>query len=484
MPSAGFAGAKREVSMEAHNTDILIIGGGPAGYVAGIRLGQLGVRALLIEQEHMGGTCLNIGCIPSKVLIAAGRKLDEARNGAACGIMGGEGLSLNLPKLMEFKEGVVNKLTSGVRQLVKANGTKILDGSARFVSPGEVAVQTAEGEQRVTFTKAIVCSGSEPVDLPFLPVDGEHIINSRSALSLTSIPKSLMVVGGGVIGLELGQFYAMAGTQVTVVEALDQILPGIDNDCVKVLARALKKQGITVHTSTRILGAEKTAEGMVARLEGKKGPLEVTAEKILVTVGRRPFFKNLDLHLAGLEVTTPFVPVNERMETSVPHIYAAGDITGNPLLAHRASAQAEIAAENAAGHPATYNPLAVPAVCYTTPEIATVGLTETEAEAKDIPVKVGKMMLGAVGRALAGGHDQGFVKYVAHAETDEILGAQIVGNEASELISEALLAVERRITAHDLGRTMHAHPTLGEAAMEAARAVHGEAIHIAPARKK
>ncbi|MBU1238359.1 dihydrolipoyl dehydrogenase [Myxococcota bacterium] len=470
--------------MDSHSTDVLVIGGGPAGYVAGIRLGQLGTKAILVERENMGGTCLNWGCIPSKVLIAAGRKLEDARSGTFCGITGGDALAMDLPKLMEYKQSVVAKLTGGVRQLVKAQGTTIIEGTARFSSPNEVVVTQKEGECTVSFKKVIVCSGSEPVALPFLPVDNETVIDSKKALDLTAIPESLMVIGGGVIGLELGQFYALLGTQVTVVEAMEQILPGIDNDCVKVLARSLKKMGITLHTSTKILSAEKTPTGMLAKLEGKKGIMEVEAQKILVTVGRRPLFKHLNLHEAGLEIATPYVPVNERMETAIPHIYAAGDITGNPLLAHRASAQAEVAAENASGHAAVYRPLAVPAVCYTTPEIATVGLTPAEAAAREIPVKTGKMMFGAVGRALAGGHDQGFVQYVAHADTDEILGAQIVGNEASELISEALLAVEQRITARALGKAIHAHPTLGEAAMEAARAIHDEAIHIAPPRKR
>ncbi len=282
----------------------------------------------------------------------------------------------------------------------------------------------------------------------------------------------------------MGQFYASIGVAVTVVEATPQLLPGTEKDLVKVLQRRMKRMGMTILTGTMV--KEVRAEGGLQRVvvEGKKGLQEITVERVLVTVGRRPLLRGLGLEALGLDTTAPHLEVNQRMETSLPHIYAAGDITGAPLLAHRASAQAEVAAENAVGHEAVYAPLSCPAVCYTTPEIATCGLTEAEAQAQGREVKVGKMSFGAIGRALVAGHEEGFVRYVADTKSDVILGVQIVGHEASELISEALVAIEGQIKARDLGSFIHAHPTLGEAAMEAAKAVHGVAIHMAPTRER
>jgi dihydrolipoyl dehydrogenase len=462
-------------------TKILVIGGGPAGYVAAIRLGQLNIDAVIVEKNIVGGVCLNVGCIPSKVLISAGRKVTEVQNGERFGIEGD--VSLNLAKLQEFKESVVKKLTTGVRKLIKANGTTLLSGKARFLSRNMVAVDVQDDEEvTIEFEKAIICTGSVPSSIGFLETDGELVIGSKEALSLTTLPKSMVVVGGGVIGLELGQFYASIGCEVTVVEAMDQILPGTEKDLVKVLMRSMKKMGMKLHTSSKVKELIKNETTVTVKFETKKGMEIKEVEKVLVTIGRKPYLLDVGLENIGLDPSSQFIEVNSSMETKISGIYAAGDVTGNPLLAHRASAQAEVAAEHISGRIVEYKPLAIPGVCYTTPEIAVVGLTQQQAMDKGIDVKVGKFMFGAIGRALVSGADSGFIRYLANSETDVIVGVQIVGHEASELISEAIVAVEKGITAGELGKMMHAHPTLGEAAMEAARVIHNEAIHQVPRR--
>ncbi|MCB9664805.1 MAG: dihydrolipoyl dehydrogenase [Alphaproteobacteria bacterium] len=455
----------------------LVIGAGTGGYPCGIRLGQLGVKVLLVEKAEIGGVCLNVGCIPSKALITAAKRVEEIQHAGDMGIQVGGEVSVDMAKLQAWKAKIVGKLTGGVGHLLKANGAVVVKGTARLTGPNSVEVTGDDGVTTYTADHIVLASGSRPIEIPGFAFADEPVLDSTKALALQEIPKRLVVIGGGYIGLELGSMFAKLGTEVTVVEAMDQVLPGFDADAVKLISRRLKKAGIKVLLGTKAKGWEKAADGITVTVEGKDGAVALEADKVLVTVGRFPVTDGLGLDELGLEKEGRFLKVDAQRRTSVPHIFATGDVCGQPMLAHKATYEAELVAEVIAGHNRVFDARTVPAVVFTDPEIATAGMSEVEARARG-EVLVGKVPFAAIGRALTTGESDGFYKVIADKETREILGVVICGPHASDLISEAGLAIELHAEAGDMGLTIHPHPTLGEGLMEAAKAALGEAIHV------
>jgi dihydrolipoamide dehydrogenase len=464
--------------METLHYDAVVLGAGPGGYPCAIRLAQLGVKTLCIEREYWGGVCLNVGCIPSKALITAGKRVEEIKHADAMGIVVGEP-TVDMAKLQAWKSTVVGKLTGGVRQLLRANKADMLLGEARFVGPRSLEVATPDGSRRVEAKNVVIATGSRPVEIPGFSFKDARILDSTKALALPEIPKRLAVIGGGYIGLELGMMYAKLGTKVTVIEAMDQVLPGFDPDVVKVIERRLKKDKIAVFTQAQALGWEEGDDGAVLKYKTAKGEQTLAADVILVTVGRRPNTDAIGLDTVGVAMEGRFIKTDAQLRTNVPGVYAIGDCTTGLMLAHKASHEGEIAAEVIAGHAAANDAKTVPAVVFTDPEIATAGLMEHEARAKGFDVKVGKVPFAAIGRALTTNETDGFVKVVVDAARHHrVLGVTICGPHASDLISEAALAVEMDCEALDIGLTIHPHPTLGEGVMEAAKAAIGQAIHV------
>jgi dihydrolipoamide dehydrogenase len=465
--------------MGTRTVDAVVIGAGPGGYVAGIRLAQLGQKTLVVEKEYMGGVCLNWGCIPSKALIAAANFLERVKHAETMGIKV-SGVEVDVGKMQDWKESIVKKLTSGVGGLLKGNGAEHLFGTAKLTGPKSLEVQTKEGVEKVEVTKGIIlATGARPIEIPGFKFDGEHVVNARHAVSFREAPKRLVIIGGGVIGLELGTVYAKLGSQVTVIELMPQLLPGTDLDLVKVVQKKLEKLGCQIHVEARARSAE-VAGGAVrvtAEIGGKSQVIE--ADKVLVSVGFRPNSEGLGLEAAGVKTDAKgFVPVDIEMRTNVKSVYAIGDLCGPPLLAHKASKEGEIAAEVIAGHKAANDVQAMPAAIFTDPEIATVGMTETEAKAKGKEVSIGKFPFAASGRAMAVLETDGFIKVIADKASHQVLGVGIVGPEASDLISEAALAIEMGAFVEDVGLTVHPHPTLSEAMMEAMKHAIREAVHI------
>lgn len=461
-------------------TNTVVIGGGPGGYVAAIRLGQLGVPCVLVEKGELGGTCLNVGCIPSKALISASKLVETIRHAGAMGIEVGP-VSVDLTKMMTWKSGVVGKLTSGVGGLVKGNGGKVVRGSARFTGPRSLEVKASDGGLvTIAFEHAIIATGSVPTALPGFSFDGHHVLSSTEGLAFSKVPERLVVIGGGYIGMELGGVWQRLGTRVTVVEYLDQLLPGFEPDLVRPVQRRFNAAGGEVLLSTRAVGWEPQAGGVRVHLEergsGVRKALE--ADHVLLTVGRRPMTDGLGLEAIGLRADEQgFIAVDGAQRTAVPHIFAIGDVAGQPLLAHKASKEGEVAAEVIAGHPAAFDARAIPAVVFTDPEIATVGLSAREARAAGHEVKTGRFMFAANGRALSLNDSDGFVRVTVDAQSEVLLGFEAVGPEVSNLVAEVALAIEMGALASDLGHTIHAHPTLAEAVMEATLAALGQAVH-------
>jgi dihydrolipoamide dehydrogenase len=435
----------------------------------------------------MGGVCLNVGCIPSKAVIHAAKTFEKIGHADEIGITVAKP-AIDMTKLQTWKGGVVNKLTGGVRTLLKGNGVDIVEGSARLEKPGpdghRITVTTKAGTQTLIAKNVVIATGSRPTEIPGFKVDQKRILDSTGALALDHVPGRLVVIGGGYIGLELGMVYAKLGSKVTVVEALPRVLASIDKDCVAVVERKLRKMGVEVLANTKAKGWEDKGDRAVLSVELPDGPgtktAAIDADKILLSVGRRPNSENLGLDVAGVTVDKRgYVVADEQLRTNVPGIYAIGDVIVGMMLAHKATHEGEVVAEVIAGHKAAFDARTIPAVVFTDPEIATTGMTEEEAKAKGhAELKVGKFPFAALGRALSVNDTDGFVKVVADAKTGELLGLHIVGNGASDLISEGALAIEMGAVAEDLRLTIHPHPTLSEAVMEAAAAALGEAVHV------
>ncbi len=464
--------------METKTYTAVVLGAGPGGYPCGIRLGQLGVKTLVIEREYWGGVCLNVGCIPSKALITAGKRVEEIAHADVMGIEVAAKPVVNMTKLQAWKGSVVNKLTGGVRTLLKANKVDMMLGAAKFVGPKALEVTTAEGVVRVEAEHMIIAVGSRPIEIPGFSFKDARVLDSTKALALGEIPKRLAVIGGGYIGLEMGTMFAKLGSAVTVIEAADQVLPGFDADAVKVIERRLKKDKVKVVTKAKALGWEEGEGGATLRYETAEGQASVEVDYILVTVGRRPNTDTCNLEATGVAMEGRFIKTDDQLKTSVPGVYAIGDCTTGLMLAHKATHEGEICAEVVAGHPAHNVAKTVPAVVFTDPEIATAGLMEHEAKAKGYAVKVGKVPFAAIGRALTTGDTDGFIKVILDAKNDRVVGVTIIGPHASDLISEAALAVEMDCEALDIGLTIHPHPTLGEGVMEAAKHAIGQAVHV------
>ncbi|MGK5508218.1 dihydrolipoyl dehydrogenase [Brevibacillus formosus] len=457
--------------------DVLVIGAGPGGYVAAIRAAQLGKTVAVVEKAELGGVCLNVGCIPSKAMIHAAHTYEHTQHTESMGITM-ENVKVDFAKVQEWKSGIVKQLTGGVGSLFKGHKIQVIPGEALFVSENEVRVFHGYDVNRYRFQHCIIATGSRPIELPAFPF-GKRVMSSTEALSLTELPKSLVVIGGGYIGIELGTVFAKFGTKVTILEGSDQILPGFEPDMPRLVERKLKKLDVTIHTKALAQGMEETENGVIVTAEVKGDQQKIEAEYVLVTVGRRPNTDELGIRDIGMNMTDRgLIVVDKQGRTSIPNVYAIGDIVAGPALAHKASYEGKVAAEAIAGHPAEVDYKAIPAVVFCDPEIASVGINEKEAKEKGIDYIVGRFPFAANGRALSVNAGEGYVKLIAEKETNLVLGAQIVGPEASNIIAEIGLAIEMGATLEDIELTIHAHPTLGEVTMEAAELALGRPIHV------
>ncbi len=462
--------------------DAIVIGGGPGGYPCAIRLGQLKQKVLCVEKDQPGGVCLNWGCIPSKALISAAHLYDKAKDGLSMGIKVG-GVEVDPNKMQDWKEGIVKRLTGGVRQLLKMNGAELMIGTAAITGPKTVKITLPDGgTETVEATKGIVlATGASTIEIPTFKFDGKQVIGAKEAVSLREIPKRLLVIGGGVIGLELGMVYQKFGAELTVVEALPDLLTGVDPECTKVVERKITKHGGTIFKNAKAMGYERQTDGSLAvKIDVGGKPQTIVCDVVLVAVGMRPNSKNLGLEQVGVTIDKRgFVPADKHGRTNVPTIYSIGDVSGPPLLAHKATKEGEIVAEVIAGHKAEKDWASIPGAIFTDPEIAVAGMTADEAKAKGVDVAVGKFPFSALGKAMALNETDGFVKIVADKKTHQVLGVHIVGPEASTMICEAALSLEMSAFLEDIALTIHPHPTLGESLMEAAAHAMGAAIHIA-----
>jgi dihydrolipoamide dehydrogenase len=468
-----------------HECQLLVLGAGPGGYTAAFRGADLGLDVLIIERyESLGGVCLNVGCIPSKALLHAARVIDEAAHADAMGIAFGAP-RIDLSKLRAYKDKVVGQLTGGLAGMARQRKVRRLTGAGRFVSPHEVEVGTTEGPKLVRFERAIIAAGSQAVKLPGLPWGDPRLMDSTDALLLQDIPKRLLVIGGGIIGLEMACVYDALGSKVTVVELLDQLMPGADPDLVRPFEQRARKRYEAIHLKTKVVKLETAAGGLRATFEGDNAPAPTVYDRVLCAVGRTPNGARIGAEAAGVAVTERgFIPVDRQMRTNVPHIHAIGDLVGNPMLAHKATHEGKVAAEVCAGHKSEFVARVIPSVAYTDPEVAWVGVTEAEAKAKGLKVGVGKFPYAASGRAIGTNRTEGFTKLVFDEDTHRIIGAGIVGPNAGDLISETALAIEMGADASDIGLTVHPHPTLSESVGMAAEAYEGTITDLYIPRKR
>jgi dihydrolipoamide dehydrogenase len=478
--AAGDSGRKADIACQ-----LVVLGSGPGGYTAAFRGADIGLDVVLVERyESLGGVCLNVGCIPSKALLHAAAVIDEAAAIEAHGIAFGKP-AIDLDKLRSFKDKVVGKLTGGLAQMAKARKVRTVTGVGMFISPNEMEVQTAEGIKLIRFENAIIAAGSQSVKLPSFPWDDERVIDSTGALELRDVPKKMLVVGGGIIGLEMATVYAGLGSEVTVVELADQLMPGADLDLVKPLQARIAKRYKGIHLKTKVVAAKATAQGIEITFEGDSIPETTVYDRVLVSVGRSPNGNKIGADKAGVNVSERgFIPVDRQMRTNVPHIFAIGDLVGQPMLAHKATHEAKVAAEAAAGQKSFFDARVIPSVAYTDPEIAWVGVTEREAKEKGLKVGVGKFPWAASGRAIGIDRTEGFTKLIFDEETHRIVGAGIVGPHAGDLISELVLAIEMGAEAGDIGRSVHPHPTLGESVGMAAEVYEGTITDLYIPKKK
>lgn len=457
--------------------DTLVVGAGPGGYVAAIRAAQTGQKVTVVERGEVGGVCLNVGCIPSKALISVGHRFEQAKHSEDMGVFASE-VKLDFTKVQEFKNSVVKKLTGGVAGLLKGNNIETVKGEAYFVDANTVRVVNGDSAQTYTFKNAILATGSRPVEIPTFKYTN-RVINSTGALNLAELPSKLVVIGGGYIGTELGSAFANFGTEVTIIEGGKDILAGFEKQMTQIVKKGLKKKGVTIEVNASAKGVEESETGVVVTYEVGGEEKKVEADYVLVTVGRRPNTDELGLEQIGIEFAERgLIKVDKQCRTNIPNIYAIGDIVDGPQLAHKASYEGKVAAEAIAGEKSVVDYLAIPAVCFTDPEMATVGYNEEQAKAEGLEVTAAKFPFAANGRALALNQTEGFVKLVARKEDGLLVGAQIVGAGASDMISELCLAIEGGMTAEDVALTIHPHPTLGEITMETAEVLLGNPIHI------
>ena len=455
----------------------IVIGGGPGGYVSAIRLGQHGIKTLLVEKDALGGECLNRGCIPSKILINGVNIFWAAKNSPW---IISEKLSVDFRKLQSFKNGVLRRLRAGIKYLLNGNGVKVVEGEARLKSENKISVKLKDGsEKEFVGENIVIATGSEHISLPMIPFDGKKVFSSSDALNLQEVPRKMLIVGGGVAGLEIGTFYAKLGAKLTIVELMPQILPGLEKDLVECVEKTLKSLGAEIYVNSKVVSSKISDNIVKAQVEGKDESFEVEADCAVVSVGKRASTKELGVEEAGIETDKRgFIIVDDHLKTNVKNIYAIGDVTGPPFLAHRASYHGLIAAENIAGKDLRVDESCIPSAIFTDPEIAFVGLTRDEAEKKGFKPKVGKFPFSALGRALAERHGEGFVRIVVDESSGRILGAQMVGAHVSELIAEIALAMRNGLTIEQLARTIRPHPTYSEIITEAAEAALWKPIHI------
>jgi dihydrolipoamide dehydrogenase len=464
---------------------VAVLGAGPGGYTAAFRAADLGMDTILIERyPALGGVCLNVGCIPSKALLHAADVIEEASHAADYGIAFGQP-SIDLDKLRSFKQKVVGQLNMGLAGLAKQRKVRTVTGVGKFVSANEVEVITTEGSKRVRFEQCIIAAGSQPVKLPMFPWSDARVMDSTDALALADTPSTLLVVGGGIIGLEMACVYSALGSKVTVVELLDQLMPGADPDLVRPLQMRIAKRYAGIHLKTRVVSVVPQADGLLATFEGDKAPAPQLFDKVLVSVGRAPNGRKINAEAAGVQVDERgFVHVDKQMRTNVSHIFAIGDIVGNPMLAHKATHEGKLAAEVASGMKREWQARVIPSVAYTDPEVAWVGVTETEAKASGMAIEVGKFPWAASGRAIGIGRTEGFTKLLFDPQTHRVIGGGIVGPRAGDLISEVVLAIEMDCEGGDIGNTIHPHPTLSESVGMAAEVWEGTITDLYAPKKK
>ncbi|NBB93129.1 MAG: dihydrolipoyl dehydrogenase [Gammaproteobacteria bacterium] len=468
-----------------HEFDLAVLGSGPAGYTAAFRAADLGLKVALIERyDSIGGVCLNVGCIPSKALLHVGQVIDSAARLGEHGVSFGEP-EIDLDKLRDFKDSVVGKLTGGLAGMAKKRKVEIVQGMAQFSGEHELVVEQEGEERTIDFNQCIIAAGSRVIEIPAVPWDDERVMDSTGALELADVPERLLVIGGGIIGLEMACVYRALGSKVTVVEMMKQLMTGADADLVKPLQQHLEKLGVEFHLDTKVEQVEAGDDALIARLDGKDAPETADFDRVLVCVGRRPNGDQLNAEAAGVAVDDKgFIKVDGQMRTDVAHIFAVGDIVGQPMLAHKGSYEGKVAAEVAAGHKRAADARVIPSVAYTDPEVAWVGLTEAQCKAGDVDYGVGKFPWAASGRALGMDRSEGFTKLIFERRSDRLIGAGVVGLHAGDLIAELALAIEMGCTAADIGLTIHPHPTLSESVMMAAEAYEGTITDLYMPKRK
>ena len=467
------------------HAEVLVLGAGPGGYTAAFRAADLGRQVVLVERHaSLGGVCLNVGCIPSKALLHVAKVINEAREAAQHGVTF-SAPQIDIDKIRSWKDGVVAKLTGGLKQLARQRKVQVIEGEARFASPNSLVVATAEGDKTVSFDYAIIAAGSSAARIPGFPYDDPRLIDSTGALKLEDMPKRMLVVGGGIIGLEMATVYDALGSKISIVELADGLIPGADRDLVRPLHKRIEKRYEAIYLKTKVSRIEAQPDGLRVSFEGEQSPEPQLYDKVLLAVGRRPNGRDIGAEAAGVTVDgRGFITVDRQMRTNVPHIHAIGDIVGEPMLAHKASHQGKVAAEVIAWCKAFFEPLTIPSVAYTDPEIAWMGLTETQAKAQGVTYEKASFPWAASGRALSIGRDEGATKVLFDPQTRRILGAGIVGANAGELIAEAVLALEMGTDMEDIGLTIHPHPTLSETLGFAAELAEGTITDLLPPRRK
>jgi dihydrolipoamide dehydrogenase len=484
-PTQASAPAPQSFTKGDIHAEVVVLGAGPGGYTAAFRAADLGKQVVLIEKHAtLGGVCLNVGCIPSKALLHVAKVIGEAEEVAHHGVTFSKP-KIDIDQIRTWKESVIGKLTGGLKQLAKQRKVQVVEGAAKFASANSLVVKTAEDNKTITFDTAIIAAGSSVARIPGFPYDDPRIIDSTGALALQDVPKRMLIIGGGIIGLEMATVYDALGSKISVVELADGLIPGADRDLVRPLHKRIEKRYEAIYLKTKVNKIEALKNGLKVHFEGEQAPEPQLYDRVLMAVGRRPNGRDIGAEAAGILVNERgFIPVNQQMRTNVLHIYAIGDIVGDPMLAHKAVHEGKVAAEVIAGHHAAFEPLTIPSVAYTDPEIAWMGLTETQANAQGIAYEKASFPWAASGRALSIGREEGVTKLLFDPQSRRILGAGIVGVNAGELIAEAVLALEMGADMEDIGLTIHPHPTLSETLGFAAEIAEGSITDLYIPKKK